>query len=183
MRKTDYITKKRIEAQEKKGREIGTKVLQTLFQDRLGTLSVRPTSIICGVDLACTYYPKDQTKVPYIPFEVEVKERNKSEYQLKQYPDAELKVSKLRSMEKANRGTCKLFYLVLLNNTTTNEHKAIIFDCRKIPWSELNITNWGIKKTQMDDNSIKENAPTYQIPLKYASRIIDITDIYNEWVA
>lgn len=105
---------------------------------------------------------------------IEIKSRNKTEYQLLKYPDCELKVSKLKRMISYTDKNTKLLYVVLLN-----EQFGYIFDCDNIDWEKIEVKDWKIRKRQVDENSEYVIEPTYLIPVEYACKIIDIKPYYH----
>ena len=107
---------------------------------------------------------------------IEIKERYKDAEQLKKYPDIELKVSKYERIKRASKGRA-IYYFVLLNETTG--YIIDITDINKL--KGVNIFNWRIKRTQLDDNSDYVIEPTYSIPVNNAARTIDISKYYKDY--
>ena len=161
---------KKIELQEKKDRFIATKCLQQILSG--GTeLEINPTDILDYVDLNCSIKNR---KGKTVPFNVEIKERYKDEKQLEKYPNAELKVSKLKRMKSVtNKGT-KLLYMVLLN-----DKECLLFDLDKLDWTKVDTHIWRIKKTQLDPNSGYIDELTHFIPYALAIKRIDISKYVN----
>ncbi len=165
-------TKARIEAQELQDRYVATKCLKKILT-KGRNLKIKATPTPCSVDLKCSVVnEKDRT----VKFNVEVKERNKSEWQIKNYPEAELKVEKYERMREATPEGTKLLYMVLLNN-----QKCLIFDMDKLDWSKVEQKDWVIKKTQMDDDSPVVSTPTYFIPYNQAVVTTDCTEYITEY--
>lgn len=165
----DKELKEKIRKQEIKDRYIGTKVLEQVFSGRNITCTALP--VWANTDIACSATGKNGNTVN---FQVEVKERNKSDWQLEKYPQAELKVDKLKKMKQYAGDNAKLVYMVLLN-----DKEALLFYLNKIDFSKIDKTVWHIKKTQYDNYSEYEEAPIYLIPYSMAFKKIDITEFVN----
>lgn len=159
-----------ITAQEKKDRFIASKCLTELLS-KGKDLQIKPTEITDSVDLNCSVVNKNNKK---IPFNVEIKERYKSDYQLKLYPNAELKADKLKRMKSVTPKGTKLFYMVLLNNK-----ECLLFDLDKLDWSKVTTKYWHIKRTQVNPNSDYIDVLTHFIPYDLALKRIDITEYVN----
>ena len=157
--KNSELTAQRIEIQEFKDRYVATECLKELLK-KGKDLKINPTDITDYVDLRCSVINLEDR---YIPFNVEIKERIKSEQQLAKFPNAELKVAKYDRMRKATRKGTRLLYMVLLNKET-----CLVFDLDKLDWTKVEKKNWRIKQTQMDENSPYIEVPTYFIPYNLA---------------
>lgn len=166
MTKNDFIE------QEKKDRFVAENCLNHLL--RKGTdLKIKGTDLYNAVDLKCSVINSNNKKVP---FNVEIKERFKDENQLKRYPNAELKVKKLNRMRRETPKGTKLYYMVLLN-----EKECLMFDLDKLDWSNIELKNWVIKRTQLDPNSDLVVEPTYFIPYDMARVKMDCSGYFKEY--
>lgn len=164
-------TKKRIEEMELKDRFIAENCLRNLLK-KATSVTVKPTEIEDHVDLNCSC-TTDKGKT--IPFNVEIKERNKSQEQLDKYGyNCELRVDKYQRMRAATPKGTKLYYMVLFNNDT-----MYLFDMDSLDWSKVEKFNWRIKRTQMSDYSDYVTYPTYKIPLNLATITYDYKPILN----
>lgn len=152
-------TAQKIKAQEEKDRCVATECLKVLLK-KGKDLKINPTDITDSVDLRCSVINLNDR---FIPFNVEIKERIKSEQQLAKYPNAELKVAKYNRMRNATKKGTRLLYMVLLNNET-----CLVFNLDNLDWSKVEKRNWRIKQTQMDVNSPYIEVPTYFIPYNLA---------------
>ncbi len=159
----------RIRLQEEKDRYVAQKCLEKLLY-KGSDLQITPTNIEDYVDLNCSVI---NTKGKKIPFNVEIKERYKDEEQLQKYPNAELKVAKLKRMKQATPTGTKLLYMVLLN-----EKECLLFDLNKIDWSNIPLRNWRIKQTQFNPNSPYVSTPTYFIPYSAATATLDCSEYF-----
>ena len=167
----DNIVKKRIQESEQKDRFIGQCVLEQIFKDR--KLDINETDTFCSVDLKCTALNKKDKR---IKFNVEIKERYKSQENIIKYPYAELRVDKLDRMKQETGKKTALLYMVLLNDTT-----MYLFNLSKLDWSKVGIYNWRIKACQSDQNSPYTYKPIYQIPYNMAFKKMDITEYVNAY--
>lgn len=165
-------TTERIEEQERQDRYVAARCLRKLLY-KGKDLKINPTEITDYVDLNCSVI---NLKDKLIQFNVEIKERNKNEWQLKNYPHAELKVSKYNRMRQATPEGTRLLYMVLLNNKT-----MLLFDMDNLDWSKVEKRDWMIKITQMDDNSPYVATPTYFIPYDLAIARLDCSDYVEEY--
>lgn len=161
---------KTVHVLEEKDRYITTLMLNDVFKscDSI-TLSGTPEQY-CPIDMTGEIRKGNNT----CHLNIEIKSRNKSEYQLLKYPDFELRVSKLKRMFSYTDKNTKLLYVVLLN-----EQFGYIFECDKLDWENMEIKNWKIRKRQVDVNSEYVIEPTYLIPVECASKIIDIKPYYH----
>lgn len=158
--------------QEEKGRTIGTMCLNEILERYKGKMEITGTALNCPVDLKGSISTTDKN----INFNVEVKQRNKTEEQLINYPCCELRCDKYqRMLEVTPKGTT-LLYMVLLNETT-----CYLFNLSKINMNELETFNWRIKVTEVDSNSDYKNYLTYKIPIELASKTIDCSEYFNNW--
>ena len=156
--------KEKIMKQEKQDRYVASECLKKLL-NKGSNLSIIPTPLTDAVDLNCSVV---NLNGKYVPFNVEIKERNKTDWQLSKYPQAELKVEKYERMRKATPAGVKLLYMVLLNN-----QKCLLFDLDKLDWNKVTETIWYIKKTQMKEDSPVVPTPTYLIPYDLAIATCD----------
>ena len=162
----------KIEAQEKQDRYVAAKCLKELLK-KGKNLQIKPTAITDYVDLNCSVVNLKDNK---INFNVEIKERNKTEWQLKNYPQAELKVAKYNRMREATPQGTRLFYMVLLNN-----EKCLLFDMDNLDWTKVDTIVWNIKATQMEENSPIVPTPTYLIPYDMAIATTDCSEYVAEY--
>lgn len=162
--------KEKIEAQEKKDRYVASECLKWLMR-KGKDLEINPTQITDYVDLNCSII---NTKNVKVPFNVEIKERFKSEEQLNKYPHAELKVDKYERMKDATPKGTALLYMVLLNNET-----CYLFNMNTIDWSKVEKRNWRIKRTQFNPNSDYVTVPTFFIPYDLATAKMDCSKFFN----
>lgn len=162
----------RIEAQERQDRYVASECLKVMLR-KGKDLTIKPTPILESVDLNCSVI---NLKDKLIQFNVEIKERNKNEWQLEHYPHAELKVDKYNRMREATPEGTRLLYMVLLNNQT-----CLVFDLDNLDWSKVEKRDWVIKRTQMNPNSDYVSTPTYFIPYDLAVVSMDCSAYFNEW--
>lgn len=168
-----YTTlEERIEAQEAQDRYVASECLKEMLK-KGRDLKITPTPITESVDLNCSVINLNDKLVQ---FNVEIKERNKSEEQLKKYPHAELKVDKYKRMKETTKEGTKLLYMVLLNNQT-----CLVFDLDNLDWSKVELRNWYIKRTQMNPNSGYVKTPTFFIPYELAVVNMDCSSYFKEW--
>jgi hypothetical protein len=165
----------RIEKQESKDRYVAKKCLEKIIKDGWNLKMEGTKDAFCPVDLTCTAtsrYDKD------FLFNVEIKERYKNDYQLQNYPYAELKHDKLIRMRRAtDYDSTRLYYMVLLNYNT-----CYLFDLDDIDWENIETFVWHIKKTQFDnDSEVYEDALTYKLPYHLAKAKCDCSEFYREF--
>lgn len=158
----------RINAQEFKYRYIGINFLKDLFKGKIIAISGTPT--LEGVDIRFSA----MTKGEIVTYDVEVKERNKTQYQLKRYPNSELKKAKKESMYSAHTNQ-HLIYIQFVNEI------AYIYDMDKLNWDDVEFRFWKIKKTQYDDNSEYVDTPTYFIPYTQRLMAVDAHKYYDNY--
>lgn len=166
----DYL--KEIIEQEKRDRFVTTKCLEKLLS-KGSNLQINVTKLKDHVDLKCSV---DNTNRKTFYFNVEIKERNKNEYQLQQYPHAELKLEKYNLMRQETPQSTALLYFVILNQST-----GYLFNLTKIDWNKVKHANWRVKRTQMKPNSQYETVPIYQIPFELACKKIDCKEYFDEY--
>lgn len=167
----DDITKERIDKQEEKYRYITIRFLKDLFSGyTITAISGTPTQE--GVDVRFSAI----TNNGIVTYDVEVKERNKTEQQIKQYPTSELKLSKYNSMCSAHTNN-RLIYIQYVNEV------AYIYDMDKLDWDKVRTYNWKIKKTQYDDDSEYIIVPTYFIPYNQTLKKINVEKYYSDYYA
>lgn len=159
-----------IDQQENVDRYVATCCLHELLDNKSTSLTIVPTYTTCSVDLNCTVTQNGNE----IPFNVEIKERNRTPEELKKYPLAELKQDKLRRMKLETPQSTGLYYMVLLN-----KEKCMLFNLKKLDWSEIPLKNWWIKRTQANPNSDYVCTPTYMIPYDKAIATINCSKYYN----
>lgn len=169
---TNYQTK--INEQELKYRCLGSQLLYKLFLPSISgdiTSSISISSTPCDynydLDLSVTYHG---VKTDYA---IELKERNKNEENMKKYPYAELKPSKLKLMRKEAQGK-KLIYIVFLNKEI-----AYVFDIDKIDFTKIELYEMHNKKVQFNNESKFQNELIYEIPYSMAVKKIDIKYLYT----
>lgn len=167
----------RVSLQEDIDRYITTAVISDILNSKGFTFSATPTDLKCAVDLNCTIY--DSHKNPMQEFDVEIKTRNKSNYDLSTYGyNIELKESKLaRILEYC--GSKTVLYVSLFTNTTTQEQTAYIFNLTAINWDRIEKFNWRIKAIQMLPGSDYQLEPTYKIPMEKALRAVPLKPYYD----
>lgn len=163
-------TEHRIYAQEMKYRYITTKFLKELFKGKI--IAISGTPVLEGVDIRFSA----MTKGEMITYDVEVKERNKSNEQMITYPSSELKKSKFHSMTTAHTNQ-HLIYIQYVNEV------AYIYDMDKIDMDDIPIGMWRIKKTQYADNSEYVEYPTYFIPYDMTVKKINASKYYKDYAA
>lgn len=170
---TKEEVKRRIAIQEHKYRYITSLLLQDLFDSHCngGTISGTPDTY--GVDIKFTANTKNYGEITY---DIEVKERNKSEEKMIKYPNSELKKKKYESMCSAHTNT-RLIYIQYVNEV------AYVYNMDKVNWDNISLIDWKIKKTQYDDDSDNEVVPTYFIPYDQKVNIIDAHKYYQEYYA
>lgn len=171
MYKNDDATKERINKQEDKYRYITINFIKDLFSGyTITAISGTPTTE--GVDVRFSAITSNGIET----YDVEVKERNKTEQKLKQYPTSELKHSKYNSMCSAHTNN-KLIYIQYVNEV------AYIYDMDKLNWNKVKTYNWKIKKTQYDDNSEYQIVPTYFIPYNQSLLKINAHKYFKDYYA
>lgn len=154
------------------GRTIGTMCLNDIFEPYKDNMVLTETSLTCPVDLKGTISVTEKN----VNFCVEVKQRNKTEEQLKKYPCCELRVDKYQRMLQETPIGTTLLYMVLLNETT-----CYLFNLSKINMNELETFNWRIRETEVDSNSPYKYYLTYKIPTELAFKKIDCSEYFNIW--
>lgn len=159
----------RIKAQELKYRYITINFIKDLFSGFTIT-NISGTPIDCGVDVRFTAVTSSGIET----YDVEVKERNKTQYQLEHYPNSELKKSKKESMYSAHTNQ-HLIYIQYVNEI------AYIYDMDKLNWNDVKLRMWKIKKTQYDDKSEYVDTPTYFIPYKQKLKAVDAHKYYDNY--
>lgn len=165
----------KVNKQEYKDRFVAEKVMDKLLSQKNKDLVMIPTEYGCSVDLRCSITTPNDIVVP---FNLEIKERQKDDKTLAKYPFAEIKQDKVRRMKEATDKGTRLFYMVLLNEST-----AYIYDLDKVDWSKVTLYNWWVKHTQVDPNSDYICVPTYMLPYSSATITMDCSDFYTEYYA
>ena len=167
---TNFITSE-VEKNEEKGRFVAEYVLSDFLRNY--DYYVTSTPINCSVDLKGTVSTTNRS----LDFQVEVKQRFKTDEQLKKYGNkVELRVDKYERMLSESPNGTALLYMVLLNENT-----AYIFNMKKLDWSRVETFNWRIKQTQVDPHSPYKYFPTYIIPTDLAIGKIDCTKYFKIW--
>lgn len=164
----DDATKERISRQEAKYRYITINFLTDLFNGKITNISGTPDN--CGVDVRFTAV----TSTGIETYDVEVKERNKSQTLMERYPTAELKKAKYNSMCSAHTNN-KLIYIQYINEV------AYIYDMDKLNWEQVKLEDWNIKYTQYDDTSNIKTTPTYFIPYTQSLNKINVSKYYKDY--
>lgn len=168
MNNYNYTISAKCQAEEQKGRFVASKCLEEIFSNY--NLTLTGTALTCPVDIKGTVSTTDKSA----KFNVEVKQRNKSEEQLLKYPTAELRIDKYQRMLSETNTDTALFYCVLLNSEW-----CYIFNLKKLDWNKVSKFDWYIRKTQVDDNSPYLCYPTYSIPLELASKVIPCSEYFK----
>lgn len=109
-------------------------------------------------------------------FNLEIKERKKTDSILKRFPFAELRIDKYQRMRDRTEQGTNLLYMQLLNEKT-----CYLFNLDTLNWEKVETYNWNIKKTQMDYYSSKSVTPIYNIPLELAFLTMDCTQYYKDY--
>lgn len=109
-------------------------------------------------------------------FNLEIKERNKSEELQKLYPHATLRVDKYNRMREKTEYDTHLLYMLLQNEKT-----CYLFNLTTLNWKKVDTFDWIIKKTQMDKHSGKMSYPTFAIPYDQAFLTLDCSKYYEEY--
>lgn len=170
MQTNNYYISAECQKNEEKGRYVAEYVLSDFLKNYKFTVTSTP--LTCPVDLKGTVSNTTISK----DFQVEVKQRIKSEEQLLKYPNCELRVDKYKRMLTESPTGTSLLYMVLLN-----EEKALIFNLKKIDWNCINTFNWRVKQTQVDPNSPYITLPTYSIPTSLAIATLDCSKYFQQW--
>lgn len=175
--KVDETTDK-IVKNENRDRYVAARMIYDSVKEGVENISITPTDLYCPYDLTmnCDVPVFEYNTTANCQVVIEIKERYKDAEQLKKYPDIELKVSKYERIKRASKGRA-IYYFVLLNETTG--YIIDITDINKL--KGVNIFNWRIKRTQLDDNSDYVIEPTYSIPVDNAARTIDISKYYKDY--
>lgn len=160
----------RIKKQENLDRLVTTYCLNEIFNRDNINISISGTALTDNVDLKCCISTPAITK----NIHVEIKERQKTLYQIKTYGDVELKSDKLKLMKNTCDSDTALLYVVLLN-----QQYCYIFNINKIDFSNLKSFNWQIKKTEFSLTSTTDNFITYSIPLSKAICCVDCSKYYD----
>lgn len=167
-----------IEQNENRDRYVAARFIYDNIKEGADNITITQTDLYCPFDLSCSCtLPLEGFNYPTtVDFNVEIKERNKSDEQLKKYPNVELRVAKYRRMKNQSKGK-PLFYLVLLN-----EKIGYLFNITNIDKLKGVYTfNWRIKQTQLDPNSEYVDELTYSIPVDNAIRTEDISKYYTDY--
>lgn len=120
MQTNNYYISAECQKNEEKGRYVAEYVLSDFLKNYKFTVTSTP--LTCPVDLKGTVSNTTISK----DFQVEVKQRIKSEEQLLKYPNCELRVDKYKRMLTESPTGTSLLYMVLLN-----EEKALIFNLKR----------------------------------------------------
>lgn len=178
---TDYETRQaHIQVNEHRDRYVANRMINDFISEGATNISVTPMDLFCPYDLNLTCdvpVPEYNTTAP-CDVNIEVKERFKTDEQLKKYPNVELKVSKYEEIMAASRGK-HVFYFVLLNQKT-----GYIFHINNLPTLQGVYTfYWRLRRVQYDPNSEMVEELTYSIPTSLARCTMDITKYYDEYNA
>lgn len=166
----NYVSEQ-IQKNEEKGRYVAEMVLSDFLKDY--DYCVTATPVDCFVDLKGTITTTNRN----LDFQVEVKQRKKSEEQILKYGNnVELRVDKFNRMLTESPNGTALLYMVLLNEST-----AYIFSMKKLDWSKVETFEWWIKQTQVDPNSPYVCYPTFKIPTELAIRKYDCSKYFQQW--
>lgn len=160
--------KNRIECYENIDRYVTERMLEDTFKNNLKEINYTP--ITASTDLNMIVTDKKGNEIVY---DIEVKERNKD---IERFKYLELRKDKLERMLKCSHSKHKLIYIVLVNKEI-----AVVYDIRKLNWDEIEIFNWPIRKTQVDDESGYAIFPTYQIPIEKAVYTKKIDNYYKDY--
>lgn len=154
-------TAQRIAKQEEKDRFLVHQLLGDKFKG---------TQVTCGVDGFATL---DNGK----KLAIEIKERNVTDEQFKQYPVALLKVNKLASIKKDNQGCTTLLFTFF-----QQQKKLYIFNLSTLDFeNEISKVSFNNKITQFSDYSGYRQETLYSIPISKAIYSIDVTKQYNAY--
>lgn len=171
MQTNSYYISEQVQKNEEKGRYIAENVLSDFLKNY--QYSVTATPVDCYVDLKGTI----TTSKRNIDFQVEVKQRYKSEEQIMKYgSNVELRVDKYNRMLTESPNGTSLLYMVLLNEST-----VYLFNMKKLDWSKVTTFNWKIRQTQVDPNSPYLYYPTYKIPTTLAFAKLDCSKYFQQW--
>lgn len=159
-----------IEMQEYKDRFIAGKVMRDCCTGENLKMWTRAMSDPIDVSGECMFMGSK------FQFNLEIKERNKTDRQLQQYPHAELRVDKFKRMIDKTENGVNLLYMVLLNEKT-----CYLYNLTNINWKKVTTFDWEVKKTEMAYNSDRKVYPIYQIPFSLAFLTMDCTKYYQEY--
>lgn len=162
----------RIRYQEEKDYYIASRCLRDIFSGM--EIEIKESEPYASVDLICSGIDKNSGKK--VRFNVEVKERNKSRYLIKRYPDVQLRVDKYKRMREYSGKGVKLYYMVLLNQS-----ECYLFDLDKIDFSNIKTNTSYLRVTQEDKNSKMKTYVLYNIPYRLAKYKIRCGKYFQEW--
>lgn len=160
-----------INQQENKDYYIASRFFQDLANGK--SLKLQKASQYCPVDMYGMVVDKYGNQCP---FNVEIKQRNKSQRELQLYPEAELKEDKLNRMEKATAAGTRLYYLSLVNGKT-----GYLFDMTTLDRSQFRHFEWTMKKTEYSDDDQLITVPTLGIPYDLAVYTLPLEQYYKDW--
>lgn len=172
-REKEEEVKKKIAIQEHKYRYITSLLLQDVFSPYCTGGTIVGTEYTCGIDVRFTANTINYGDITY---DIEVKERNKSEEKMIEYPNSELKKKKYESMCSAHTNT-RLIYIQYVNEV------AYVYNMDKVNWDNVLKLDWKIKKTEYDDESEYEIVPTFFIPYTQKVNIIDAHKYFDNYYA
>lgn len=171
MRTNQNYISEQVQKNEEKGRYVAENVLSDFLKNYQYNITATP--ITSYVDLKGTV----TTTQKNLDFQVEVKQRFKTEEQILKYgSNVELRVDKYKRMLSESPNGTSLLYMVLLN-----ESKAYLFNMKKLDWSKVSTFNWKIKQTQVDPNSPYLYYPTFKIPTNLAFVTLDCSKYFQQW--
>lgn len=160
-----------IKLQEEKDYYVASRFFQDLSIGK--KLYLNQANFYCSVDMHGLVVGDDGNQ---FPFNVEIKQRNKSDEEIELYPVAELKKDKYERMEKATAAGTRLYYLTLLNSKT-----GYLFDMTNLDWDKVNLVNWEMKRVEYSDRDEKIVVPTYMIPYSLAKYELPLEQYYKDW--
>lgn len=169
----DY-TRLRIEKQEKKDAYIVQRMLQDNIKHNrnISCFSTSQTNMGTHYDLTSIFIANGKV----IRCAYEIKERNKSEWDVINNPYSELKDQKVKAILNCTRDFNGVFYISIVNGTT-----AYMWNLKKIDWNTQDSFIWHIKKTQFSRSTEMEDALTYKLYWKDAVLKVDITRYLEEY--
>lgn len=169
---TKELIKANINLQEHKDAYVTKKLLTRILKDKVQNLRFREMPKYSHFDLEVSFLYKGKN----VKFAFEIKERNKSQFQLDAYPNSELKVDKFNYIMNATKNHDGVFYIQLVN-----EEIAYIYNLRKINWDNVETREWFIKTTQYNPNSGYKSQLTHFIPYSEGKKHGDIANYYAEY--
>jgi len=171
----DY-TRLRIEKQEAKDAYIVERMLQdnVRYNHTISSFTTQPTQMGTHYDLTSTFIANGKV----IRCAYEIKERNKSDWDVINNPYSELKDQKVKAILNCTKGYNGVFYISIVNGKT-----AYMWNLKAIDWDKQDSFIWHIKKTQFSRSTEMEDALTYKLYWKDAVLKVDITKYLEEYNA